>query len=394
MQTVKFFVASSVVEFEAQRKELGDFLLSLNQSVYNKRGIALEWNKPENLSGALALDGLQENYNQAVRESRFFFLIAGQRLGQYTEQEFDTALAQLKATRDTPKIYPYFLLEGGRMPDETTYRFWNRLRDMGHYPKTFPDWNALKLELLIELERELATVTPEEADEQKDADRALERIAARVRKNDAKADELKARGLTFHDTIPQIVALYEENARLVRKYHVEPDAVYWYADFLYGQNAYGEAIEQLAWLGRRYADDGASPETEARRLILLGICYKNSNDFPKGEAACREALDSYRQLARDNPAAFRPDVAMTCNNLGNLLYSTNRMEEAETFYREALDSYRALARDNPAAFRPDVAMTCNNLGNLLRRRRSTWKPWTYAAPWRGTIPPRSAPLWR
>ena len=34
MRTVNFFVASSVVEFEAERQQLGDFVLSLNKKCF------------------------------------------------------------------------------------------------------------------------------------------------------------------------------------------------------------------------------------------------------------------------------------------------------------------------------------------------------------------------
>ena len=77
-----------------------------------------------------------------------------------------------------------------------------------------------------------------------------------------------------------------------------------------------------------------------------------------------EALDLYHKLARANPDAYLPDVAMTLNNLAILYSANNRMDDAEKAYDEALDLYRKLARANPDAYLPDVAMTLNNLANF------------------------------
>jgi hypothetical protein len=70
----------------------------------------------------------------------------------------------------------------------------------------------------------------------------------------------------------------------------------------------------------------------------------------------------YRQLAKENAAAYLPDVARTLNNLGILYRGTQRLKEAEAAYTECLTNYRQLAEENAAAYRPYVATTLNNLG--------------------------------
>jgi nephrocystin-3 len=57
----------------------------------------------------------------------------------------------------------------------------------------------------------------------------------------------------------------------------------------------------------------------------------------------REALEIYRRLADKEPQVYEPYVAMTLNNLGNVLDNLRRFEEAEGAYREALGIYRRLA---------------------------------------------------
>ena len=70
-------------------------------------------------------------------------------------------------------------------------------------------------------------------------------------------------------------------------------------------------------------------------------------------------------LAQEDPAAYEPNVAMTCNNLAILLKNTGHFKEAEEFYRKALEIYSRLAQEDPAAYEPDVATTCSNLALLL-----------------------------
>ena len=361
MRIIKFFIASSIVEFEKQRKELGEYILSLNKSVYEARGIRLEWVAPENMSHAMAVEGLQAQYDAAIRESQFFFLVTGQRMGRYTEHEFNIAWERFTSSHDSPKIFTWFLrLEGQPLP-ESVRLFRDRLKDLNHYPNYYSNRNAIRTALTDEIARELPTVIPEE----EDADLSIKRIATRIQHNLNKIEERKTMGLTWDGTIPQIVELFTENVRLVKKYHVEPDAVYLYAEFLYGQSAYHDAVELLNWLGKLYMTDGATAADEARRLNLMGECYYWSNHFIKAKDVFQRALELRRELAHDNPIAFLPDVAMTCNNLGNTFWSTNRMNDAELFYRESLDIRRKLAKGNPITFQPYVAMACNNLGILL-----------------------------
>ena len=57
---------------------------------------------------------------------------------------------------------------------------------------------------------------------------------------------------------------------------------------------------------------------------------------------------------------------MTLNNLGSLFRITNDFKQAQAHFEEALEIRRELAKQNPEAYKPYVATTLNNLGNLLR----------------------------
>jgi tetratricopeptide (TPR) repeat protein len=117
-----------------------------------------------------------------------------------------------------------------------------------------------------------------------------------------------------------------------------------------------------------------SPDERATTLNNLGLLQANRNEQEKAAKAYTEALEIYRQLAKDNSQTYLyiqfvkdnsqtylPDVAMTLNNLGALHAKRNEQEKAEAAYTEALEIYRQFAKDNPQTYLPDVATTLINL---------------------------------
>ncbi len=72
-----------------------------------------------------------------------------------------------------------------------------------------------------------------------------------------------------------------------------------------------------------------------------------------------------RELAAARPDAFRPDLAMSLNNLANRLSHLGRREAALAAVEEAVAMRRELAAAHPDAFCPDLAMSLHNLANRL-----------------------------
>ena len=111
-----------------------------------------------------------------------------------------------------------------------------------------------------------------------------------------------------------------------------------------------------------------------------GYCFQKYNDFVQAKKYYSRALDSYRNLAKDNPKAYEPDLASTLNNLAVIYKNTQHLKESENLYLEALESYRRLVKDKPKYkplypsknkskeeskdYEPDVARTLNNLALL------------------------------
>jgi hypothetical protein len=56
---------------------------------------------------------------------------------------------------------------------------------------------------------------------------------------------------------------------------------------------------------------------------------------------------------------------MSLNNLGAILRDLGRREDALAAAQEGTDLYRRLAAERPDVFRPDLAMSLDNLGGTL-----------------------------
>ena len=130
-------------------------------------------------------------------------------------------------------------------------------------------------------------------------------------------------------------------------------------DFKKAKTLYEKVLQELRELSKQNPE--AYKPDVAMTLNNLGALLKNTNDLKQAQDYYEEALEIRRELAKQNPEAYKPDVAMTLNNLGILHKNTNDLKQAQAYYEEALEIYRDLAKQNPEAYKPNVAMTLNNL---------------------------------
>lgn len=146
---VKTFIASSTVEFCKDRVRLGNYIRSLD-SRFTEYGYHFQVILCEDLSPALENSGKQAIINDRIRDCQFFYVLVGRDLGEYTEREFEVALAEYKA-HSTPRIYTYFRKLGDSVQSDTLIRFKQRLKDIGHYRRDFVELSELERDITIEL---------------------------------------------------------------------------------------------------------------------------------------------------------------------------------------------------------------------------------------------------
>lgn len=107
----------------------------------------------ENLGNALSSERKQEEYNQEIRDSQFFYVILGSEAGDYTREEFEVARKSF-LEKQTPKIYTYFKQLPEGETKQSVLNFMDQLdKELGHYYSVFAHIDSIKLNILLELTR-------------------------------------------------------------------------------------------------------------------------------------------------------------------------------------------------------------------------------------------------
>lgn len=105
MKEVSIFLASSIDEFKYERIDLGDFIRKITDQTI-EQDIYLKFSVCEDMSNSVSKVRKQEEYNQEIRKSDFFYVIFGKKAGGYTVEELDVAVQQFKKT-EKPSVYVY-----------------------------------------------------------------------------------------------------------------------------------------------------------------------------------------------------------------------------------------------------------------------------------------------
>ncbi|MFD9590662.1 tetratricopeptide repeat protein [Streptomyces sp. NPDC059980] len=124
-----------------------------------------------------------------------------------------------------------------------------------------------------------------------------------------------------------------------------------------------EAVDVYRLLAAQYP--AAYRPNLAGVLSNLGMQLSEVGRREEALVATREAVDVYRQLVADHCAEYEHNLAGTLSNLGMRLSEVGRREEALVATREAVDVYRQLVADSPAVYEPDLGRSLSNLGMWL-----------------------------
>jgi hypothetical protein len=155
MQVKKIFLASSE-ELKSDRQAFEVMLGRLNQQ-WRSRETSFDLVIWENFIDAMSRDGLQKEYNRAVKDCDIFVMMFFTKVGPYTLEEFETAFAGL-AGGSGPLIYTYFrndFILAGDIDDgiRTLLDFKARLKALGHYFTTYRNTEDLQYQFSRQLEK-------------------------------------------------------------------------------------------------------------------------------------------------------------------------------------------------------------------------------------------------
>ena len=156
LRTIKIFLASAA-ELLDDRKAFDLYFRQQNDHL-KEHGVTLEIVRWEHFLDAMSRTRLQDDYNKSLRSCDIVVSLFKTKVGKFTEEEFDTAWEEFKAT-DKPKIYTYFReyqLSGDEIKAkqadlDSLHRFQQKLTDLGHFWTRYNSAEHLKLQFRDQL---------------------------------------------------------------------------------------------------------------------------------------------------------------------------------------------------------------------------------------------------
>lgn len=153
MERIKLFLASSS-ELKEDREQFEIFIYRKCKAWFD-RGIFLHLEIWEDFLDAMGAGGLQSEYNQTIKACDIFVLLAHNKVGKYTTEEFGEAFGQFSETRK-PFIFTYF-----KTPHTTTNRddlqslwtFEDKLKELKHYKTEYRTIEGLREHFGNQLEK-------------------------------------------------------------------------------------------------------------------------------------------------------------------------------------------------------------------------------------------------
>lgn len=153
MKKIKIFFASSIIEFENERKELYVFVENLSRKFRKKYNIDIEPFICENNSFSVTKEErMQTVYNSEIQKSDIVCFIFFTDAGKFTSEEFDVAYKQMQET-DKPHIL-VFLKErsAGDSINKSLKKILDKIgNEKGQYIDEFSHIDTIKNRILFEI---------------------------------------------------------------------------------------------------------------------------------------------------------------------------------------------------------------------------------------------------
>ncbi len=142
-RTMKIFIASSE-DLAKERDQLEILIRRQNDELW-EGGMRLQPVRWENFLDTISPSRLQDEYNEELKQCDIVICLFHTKVGQYTAEEFDTALGQFREN-GSPKILTYFK-ETPVEPSQVQVSlidFKAKLKDMGHFWTSYKSLGDLK----------------------------------------------------------------------------------------------------------------------------------------------------------------------------------------------------------------------------------------------------------
>ena len=152
MKKIKLFLASSS-ELKADREQFEIFIYR-RCKLWFDREIFLHLDVWEDFLDVMSPGGLQAQYNQVIKDCDIFVLLASNKVGKFTAEEFEQAFGQFSQTKK-PFILTYFKPHTTRDREDlqSLWAFEDKLKQLKHYKTEYENIDQLKLHFGQQLEK-------------------------------------------------------------------------------------------------------------------------------------------------------------------------------------------------------------------------------------------------
>jgi hypothetical protein len=155
MNKKKIFLASSS-ELADDRRQF-ELLINRRNKAWVEKGVFLELVIWEDFLDAVSQTRLQDEYNRAIRDCDLFVMLFFTKVGRYTEEEFETAFGQFKAT-NKPFLFTYFKdapISTGALDEGvlSLLQFKKKLSALGHFYTVYKNIEDLQLKFGQQLDK-------------------------------------------------------------------------------------------------------------------------------------------------------------------------------------------------------------------------------------------------
>jgi hypothetical protein len=171
MQKIRLFLASSS-ELKEDREQFEIFIYRKCKAWFD-RDIFLHLDIWEDFLDAMSAGGLQSEYNKTIKNCDIFVLLAFNKVGKYTAEEFSHAFGQF-ATAQKPFIFTYFktpTTTQNRDELQSLWAFEDKLKELNHYKTEYRTIEGLREHFGNQLDKLAATgfleLLPDSANPQK-----------------------------------------------------------------------------------------------------------------------------------------------------------------------------------------------------------------------------------
>lgn len=153
-KTIHLFLASSITDLKEDRRDIGDFINTLN-TIYNKQNIFIHLHKCECESEdhTAIRGGTQKCLNDEICASDLCIVLFWHKAGDVTEEEMRLAWNEFDI-KNSPKIIVFFksLAEGEVLPDDVRRVMEDVDKRLLHYHREYAHIDSLKLEIITQLQ--------------------------------------------------------------------------------------------------------------------------------------------------------------------------------------------------------------------------------------------------